>query len=199
MAGAGESGGDFRASPLPPKGEKRRAASPLVPGCGALPRLQDEGHRTVVEDVDVHEGLEDAGLDGDAEGLDGADEILEELGRPARLLGPVEARPPALADRGGQRELGDGQDLAADVARARGSSCPRRRGRCAAPRPSAPGTRRPARRRPFRRRRAGRRPGRCRPTVRPSTSTRASLTLWSTIFMAGSPCRGLPQEPERRS
>src|SRR4030042_138671 len=99
MAGAGESGGDFRASPLPPKGDKRRAPSPFVPGRGGLPRLEDEGHRTVVEDVDIHESLEDAGLDGDPEGLDGADEIPEQLRRPDGLLGPVEARPPAFADR----------------------------------------------------------------------------------------------------
>src|SRR5512147_298727 len=115
MAGAGESRGDFRPPGLPQREEITTDGSSLARRRGVLSRFQDERDRTVVEDMNVHQGLKDAGLDLDAEGLDGPGEMAEELRRPDRLLGPVEARPAAFADRGGQSELRDGQDLAADV------------------------------------------------------------------------------------
>ena len=76
--------------PRPSSREVRRSgpASPLVPTACAGPRSEDEGHRPVVDDVDVHEGLEDARLDGHPEGLDGADEVT----RTARPPGPAPRR-----------------------------------------------------------------------------------------------------------
>src|SRR5665647_1572060 len=111
MTRAEEWGGDFWALPLPPRGEKRSAVSPLVRDAGGGSRFEDKGHRAVVDDEDFHHGLKDPGFDGHIERLDGADEIIEEFGGPTRLLGAVEARTPALAHRCGQRELRDGQDL----------------------------------------------------------------------------------------
>src|SRR5204863_1156703 len=76
---------------------------------------QDERHRPVVDELDVHARTEGTGLDTRSEC---AQRVAENPVEGLSLLlprGPAEARPVALRGVGDQRELADDQRLAADV------------------------------------------------------------------------------------
>src|SRR5690606_2392894 len=97
--------------------EAKGSPLPCALACSrACALLDPQRHRTVVDEVDVHHGAEDAGGDGPAEGLR---ELRGEVAvEPLGLLGRGgvgEGGPRALADLAEEGELADDEGLAAGV------------------------------------------------------------------------------------
>ena len=98
-----------------PQGCRRRPPDAAPVGRSRVLGLQQDRHRPVVDQLDVHVGAEDAGLDRHALGAQRLDERLVDRLAVLGRRGVGEARPVALAGVGVERELRDGQHLAADV------------------------------------------------------------------------------------
>src|SRR4030042_5731979 len=75
--------------------------------------FQDESHRPLVGEVDIHHGLKNTRLHPESFLSDQRDQMVEELRGQSRLLGPLKAPPPSLSRRTRQGELGGGKDLPA--------------------------------------------------------------------------------------
>lgn len=89
---------------LPARGEGVTAAASDV---------QDERHRPVVDQLDLHPGAEAAGLDAKAGLPEGRDQLVHERLRHVRGSRPVEGGPAAPGEGARQGELGDDQELRA--------------------------------------------------------------------------------------
>src|SRR5688572_27131748 len=100
------------------------ADSPGTDSRSAPPRgveiagVEDEGHRAVIGEVDVHVLAEGAAVTGDPGGFDGGAERVIEWQCGVAGRGCVERGPAAAADVAVQRELADAEDLAANIGKA---------------------------------------------------------------------------------
>src|SRR2546422_2279108 len=78
--------------------------------------VEDEGDRTVVDELHFHARAEDAGLDREVRGFaQSLDELLEQALRRRRIGRLIESRTPSLAGIPQQRELGDREEPAAQL------------------------------------------------------------------------------------
>src|SRR5512133_132437 len=83
--------------------------------CPAGSALEDEGHRAVVDQLDLHVLLEETGFHAGVLGLQQVEEPAEQDPGRVRGHGLIEGGPPAPGDAAGQGELADGEDLAAHL------------------------------------------------------------------------------------
>ena len=168
---------DARATPAKPR-------SLGSPNWSAALGVEDDRHRAVVHDLDLHAGAEGAGRDRDPLLPErGAERLVERLGL-LRPRGGREARAVALGRVGDQRELADDERRAARVEEAPVElpllvlEDPQARDLAGEPVASPP-------------RRLGdaeqdAEPGADRADLAPSTRTRASRTRWTTARTASS-------------